>query len=98
MANVEAVEKFKKLVNLALSTDEDDESTEEARTAAVKALAMLSDDGGELVVLPKAEVEALQQRIEGANAALAKVKDAKKEGMMLGGLAGFMLAKNGIGR
>jgi len=92
---IESFEKFKKLASLAMSED-DGESTEEARNAAVKAIEMLDDPEGDLVVLPRAEVEALKRRIEGASAAMAKADGAKKEGMMLGALLGFGVAKSGF--
>jgi hypothetical protein len=91
----EAFEKFQKLTALALS-EEDGQATEEARTAAVKAIEMLADEEGDLVVLPRHELEAFQQRIEGAQAALAKVKEAKREGIVMGAFGGLILAKSGM--
>jgi hypothetical protein len=97
-AEMQAVERFKKLAQLALSEDEDGESTEEARNAAVKAIELLADDDGELIVLPKSELADLQQKVEGAQQSLARVKEAQTKGMMMGGILGFLLGKGGLGR
>lgn len=94
-SDLASFEKFQKLAALAL-TEDDDEPTEEARTAAVKAIEMLADEDGELVVLPRADVDALKAKIEGASKALASAKAAKREGMMMGAMLGVGLAKSGM--
>lgn len=91
---IETFERFQKLAQLALS-QEDGEPTEEARTAAVKAVEMLADDTSELVVLPRSEVESLKAKIDGAEKGLARVKEAKREGIIMGALGGLVLAKSG---
>ncbi|HBZ71785.1 MAG TPA: hypothetical protein DEP35_19480 [Deltaproteobacteria bacterium] len=91
--SIESFEKFQKLSTLAL--DEGAEP-EEARNAAVKAVEMLSDESGDLIVLPRAQVEALRKKhVEGQDL-VKKAKEAKNEGLMLGALGGFMLAKSGM--
>ena len=99
--SVQTVERFKKLVQLALS-EEEGEPTEEARSAAVKALQLLTeeddDDHPVLVVIPRAELVALKQKVDGAGASLAEVKKAQDKGMMMGGLLGFMLGGGKLGR
>lgn len=95
--SVETVEKFQKLAQLALSED-DGEPTEEARNAAVKAIGMLADEESELLVLPRAELEAMKRKVDGASASLAQVKDAQQKGMIMGGLMGFLLGGGKLGR
>lgn len=92
---IESFEKFQKLVSLALS-EEDDEPTEEARNAAVKAIEMISDESGDLIVLPRAEVERIKTVQGDQKQQLVKVKEAKNEGMLVGGFIGLMLAKTGL--
>lgn len=94
-ANVTTVEKFKKLCELAV---DDGASENEKRNAALKAIEILAAEEGELLVIPRAELEALQIKVEGAEKSLAKVKEARQSGMMMGGVLGFMLAKGGLGR
>lgn len=98
---VQTVEKFQKLAHLAMS-EENGEPTEEARNAAVKAIHMLAeedDDGKQaLLVVPRAMLEEMKRKVEGAGASLAEVKQAQEKGMMMGGLLGFMLAGGKLGR
>jgi len=94
-ADLAGFEKFQKLAALAM-TEDDGESTEEARTAAVKAIGMLAEDDAELVVIPRADLDTLKNRVEGASKALANSKAAKREGMVMGAIGGLMLAKSGM--
>lgn len=94
-SNVTSVEKFQKLCTLVL---DDAASDNEKRNAAVKAIELLAEQDGDLLVIPKSELAALRSKVEGADTAIAKVKEAQQKGMLLGGALGFMLAKGGIGR
>jgi hypothetical protein len=94
-SSIEAFEKFQKLAQLALS-EEDDEPTEEARNAAVKAIAMLEGEDPDLVVLPRSEVEQLKKGIEGSRELASKNKEEKTKNIVMGALLGFGLAKGGV--
>jgi hypothetical protein len=90
---VTAVEKFQKLCALATNDGAPDN---EKRNAAIKAVNMLGE-GGELAVVPRSELEELQKRVEGASASLAKIKEARNSGMIMGGIMGLVLGgKNGF--
>jgi hypothetical protein len=95
MANVEAVEKFTKLVALAQS-EEKGEPTEEARNAAVKAIQLLADDESDLIVISKTELEEAKKRVGEAKLAAKKTRDEKRKDMATGAFIGFMLGKGGI--
>jgi len=91
MANVEAVEKFTKLVALAQS-EEKGEPTEEARNAAVKAIQLLADEDSDLVVISRAELEAAKKRV----GEVKRSREEKRKDMAMGAFVGFMLGKGGI--
>jgi prolyl-tRNA editing enzyme YbaK/EbsC (Cys-tRNA(Pro) deacylase) len=99
--SVQTVEKFQKLAQLALS-EEEGEPSEEARSAAVKAIQLLADkdedDQPVLVVIPRAELVSMKKKLDGAGASLSEVKKAQEKGMMMGGILGFMLAGGKLGR
>jgi len=90
-SSLETVETVNKL--LALAQDENGES-EEARTSAVKAAQMIKS--ADLVVVPRAELEAAAKVVEGAEAIKLEAKKERQKGMMLGGILGIMLGKKGV--
>jgi hypothetical protein len=68
-----------------------DGDTEEARTAAMKAVALMKQH--ELVLVPKSEIERIQKVVAGAQALERTMKEEKIQNMVIGGLAGVLLGK-----
>jgi hypothetical protein len=84
--DTKVLEKVHNLIKLAAGAE-----GEEARTAAVQATKLMKEH--ELVLVPKTEIDRVQKMVEGTQA-LAKAQ--KQEGMqkiLIGGLAGLVLAK-----
>ena len=93
MAKQDVMEKVQKLVALA-RTKEDGEPTEEARTAATTIIDLMEE--AELVLVPKSDLAAAAKAVQEATELRAKVKTAKKEGMVLGGLLAAYATKQGM--
>ena len=72
-------------------TGEDDE---EARTSAMQAARMLKDH--QLVVVPKSEIERVEQAIRHAHEIAKKSKDEAQQKLIMGVLGGLMLGKKGV--
>lgn len=89
--SLETLETVNKL--LALAQDGEGDS-EEARTSAVKAAQMMKD--ADLVVIPRAELEAAAKAVEGVRSLQVLAKQERSKGMMLGGILGLVLGKKGI--
>lgn len=90
MANSkDVVEKVMGLGKLALS-QEDGESTEEARTAAVKALRLMKEN--DLVVMPRAEVE----KVIAGKKELAEAEAKANKNLLMGLAIGFFGGKGGL--
>jgi hypothetical protein len=85
-ATPEDMQKVSKL--LALANDGDDE---ENRTAAIKAVSLMKQYN--LVLVPKERIEEVRKMVGDAQALAKKYEGEKKQGMMLGALAGFMMGK-----
>jgi len=83
----DVLEKVGKLVALAQSDNE-----EEARTAAMQATRLMKEH--KLVVVPLAEIERIKVMVGEANALAKKYEGEGTRKMMLGALAGYMLAGN----
>lgn len=86
----EVVDKVMNLGKLALSKDTDGEQTEEARNAAVKALALMKEH--DLVVIPRSEVEKMV-------AGQRELDEARKKGnqnLLMGLAIGFFGGKGGL--
>jgi hypothetical protein len=83
----DVLEKVGKLVALAQSDNE-----EEARTAAMQATRLMREH--KLVVVPLAEIERIKVMVGEANALAKKYEGEGTRKMMLGALAGYMLAGN----
>lgn len=83
------VEKVKKLIALA-----NDEETEEARTAAMKAAELIAKN--QLVLLTKEEAENVSKVVEGAREVSARIDKASNQKMMLGMALGYF-ASRGLG-
>lgn len=81
------MDRLRDLVNLARDKDPE-EATEESRTAAVKALHLMKEH--DLVIVSKAELERVQQRIDGLARA---AQEAGQQKMVLGLAMGFFGAK-----
>lgn len=91
MANSkDVVEKVMHLGKLALSEEEDGESTEEARTAAVKALRLMKEN--DLVVMPRAEVE----KVIAGKKELAEAEAKANKNLLMGLAIGFFGGKGGL--
>ncbi len=87
MATSDAVETVQKLVALAQSV-EDGEPTQEARTAAVKAIKLMKEN--DLVVVAKADMEAAVKAVEGVENMRKRLKKAKQDGMVMGALGALI--------
>jgi hypothetical protein len=83
---IEAVDTVAKLLALAASADED-----EARTAAVQAARLMAKH--DLVPMPKSDVERVARIAEEAAKTERKAQRAKSDGLLLGGLLGFVASK-----
>jgi Protein of unknown function (DUF2786) len=81
----DVLDKVGKLVALAQSDNE-----EEARTAAMQATRLMKEH--KLVVVPLSEIERIQKVVGEANALAKKYEGEGQKKMMLGALAGYMLA------
>jgi Protein of unknown function (DUF2786) len=84
--DIKTLEKVQKLIKLAASDNE-----EEARTAAVQATALMREH--ELVLVPRAEIERVEKIVEGARQLAVSQKQEGIQKMLIGGLAGLVLAK-----
>ncbi len=84
------LERVGKLLALGRSGD-----TEEARTAAIKAVQLMKDY--QLVLVPQAEIDRIKTVVGEATALAAKSESESTQKMVLSALAGFLLAKKGIG-
>ena len=85
----EIVEKVMNLGKLALSK-ENGESTEEARNAAVKALALMKEN--DLIVMPRADVE----RMVAGQKELADVQAKANKNLLMGLAVGYFGGKGGL--
>jgi Protein of unknown function (DUF2786) len=81
----DVLEKVGKLVALAQSDNE-----EEARTAAMQATRLMKEH--KLVVVPLSEIERIQKVVGEANALAKKYEGEGTKKMLLGAMAGYMLA------
>jgi len=95
MANKEpqsVVDKAQALLKLAA----DDPDSEESRTAAVKVVMMMKENG--LVLVPRSVVEDSLKRIGEATAIAQKAEQEKMQNMLLGAAAGFFLGGGKFGK
>jgi hypothetical protein len=92
MASTEIVEKVQKLVALAQS-QEKGEATEEARSAAVQVVRLMKEN--DLVIVPKADLEAAHKAVEGAQLLRKEVKKAKRDGLVMGFIGAQVLGGKG---
>lgn len=86
------VEKAQALLRLAIDNPESDES----RNAAVKVVQMMKEH--DLVLMPKAEVEAIAKVVSGANELAQRVEKEKMQNILLGGALGFFLGGGKLGK
>ena len=80
------VEKVEKLVNLAL-----DEDTEEARTAAMKAIKLI--DEHKLTFITPEQLESARKAIEGARELAKRGSEERMQNILLGAALGYFGGK-----
>jgi Protein of unknown function (DUF2786) len=86
----EILDKVGKLVSLANSEGNE----EEARTAGMLALRLMKEN--KLVLVPQSEIDRIKKVIGESQALVKKYEGDANQKMMLGALAGFLFAKQGI--
>jgi len=84
------IEKVMNLGKLALSKDGDGDSSEEARTAAVKAIQLMKEHN--LVVIPREEFD----RVVAGQKELAAANEKANRNLMMGLAIGFFGGKGGL--
>jgi hypothetical protein len=87
-AETKVLEKVGKLLKLA--NDGGGES-EEARSSAIQAVKLMKEH--ELVLVPKSEIDRVSKLIEGANSLARQQKGEATQKLILGAVAGVLLAK-----
>jgi hypothetical protein len=89
-ATAEILDKVGKLVTLANS----DANEEEARTAGMLALRLMKEH--KLVLVPQSEIDRIKKVIGESQALVRKYEGETNQKMILGALAGFLVAKQGF--
>lgn len=87
VADEKVLQQVRDLVKLA----NDDEDSEESRTAAMKATRMMKQH--ELVLIPKSEIDRVQKMVEGAQQLARQHASERNQDRMMGGIVGLLLAK-----
>ncbi len=87
-STAQVVERVQHFVALATNN----ESEEEARNAAMKAIELMKEH--DLAFVPRSDLEKVRTAVEGAERLATRAKQEKMQNMLIGGALGLLLGKN----
>jgi multidrug resistance efflux pump len=88
MADKSITEVIARVTSLTALAVDDSTTEPERRNAALQAITLINSN--DLVVVPRAELDAAKTAVEGANAMVARSRKKETQNLMLGGVLGWL--------